>query len=55
MNTKIIGSIVLGSVLLVMHPGASAGKMMSVGVTSQSGCYSYPGCGGPVQVETGTE
>ena len=55
MNTKIIGSIVLGSVLLVMHPGANAGKLMSVGVASPSGCFQYGGCDGPSWVETGTE
>jgi hypothetical protein len=55
MNTRIIGSIVLGSLCLVMHPGASAGKVMLVGVTSPTGCY-QSGCDGfPLEVETGTE
>ena len=52
MNTRIIGSILLGSVCLVMHPGANAGKLMRVDVTSPSGCHAT--CGG-VKVETGTE
>ena len=43
MNTKIIGSIVLGSVLLVMQPTAmAAGQCMAVGVDTGDGFCPQP-------------
>jgi hypothetical protein len=53
MNTRIIGSIVLGGVLMAIQPAVTAGQMMEIGVAVPDGghCMSYM----PTKAETGTQ